>query len=397
MERDQELEWEKAQSIEITTDLVSAAKFHLNFLAAVDRNRWLYEGPGLERAIYRYNACWLPLLAKHCESPLIEGPLVIPLDCEWIWHCHRLNPIRYKRDCEELFGRILDSGSVASSLHNRPMASSEEFWRTHFPLESYELELPSSYQDSKPVEKVAVEKCSDYDLVSAVQRQVPFFYQVSRPYMADARFIKEAVARYKGFLHLIRKNKEKGVNSFSVPTYDIDLIWHTHQLHPVSYCNDLMSTMGMVLEHDDTDPDRSKGQKLDVGFSVTTATYEEMYGRRYWRAGAMYRGSAPSPVRTSPYSGIVADERNTLFSDDNWKTVFPDVKVFEVMLEIISVRNQPDGLLLLHKGGSLMVSFSKTQPDAIFNVKGNLAIFSVTGKKQVASFRCQPAGNLILE
>nr|GEW41101.1 hypothetical protein [Tanacetum cinerariifolium] len=40
----------------------------LQFLAAVDRNRWLYEAPALQRAIYRYNACWLPLLAKHLES-----------------------------------------------------------------------------------------------------------------------------------------------------------------------------------------------------------------------------------------------------------------------------------------------------------------------------------------
>jgi hypothetical protein len=47
-------------------------------------------------SIFRYNACWLPLLAKHLESPISEGPLVVPLDCEWIWHCHRLNPVGYQ-------------------------------------------------------------------------------------------------------------------------------------------------------------------------------------------------------------------------------------------------------------------------------------------------------------
>ncbi|KAL6571851.1 hypothetical protein OROHE_002720 [Orobanche hederae] len=40
-----------------------------------------------------YNVFWLPLLANHSKSRLLEGPLVVPLDCEWIWQCHRLNPL----------------------------------------------------------------------------------------------------------------------------------------------------------------------------------------------------------------------------------------------------------------------------------------------------------------
>ncbi|WMV33118.1 hypothetical protein MTR67_026503 [Solanum verrucosum] len=104
---------------------------------------------------------------------------------------------------------------------------------------------------NKPTDK----KCSTYDLVSVVKRQSPFFYQVSRPHMTSEVYLDGAVARYKGFLHLIRRNKERSIDSFSVPTYDIDLIWHTHQLHPISYCKDLVDIMGKVLNHDDTDSD----------------------------------------------------------------------------------------------------------------------------------------------
>lgn len=57
MKKEQELEWTKAQSIGISVDLVAAAKKQLQFLAAVDRNRYLYEGPALQRAIYRYSIC----------------------------------------------------------------------------------------------------------------------------------------------------------------------------------------------------------------------------------------------------------------------------------------------------------------------------------------------------
>ena len=53
MEKEQERKWGEAQKIELSVDLVEAAKKQLKFLAAVDRNRYLYESPALGRAIYR--------------------------------------------------------------------------------------------------------------------------------------------------------------------------------------------------------------------------------------------------------------------------------------------------------------------------------------------------------
>lgn len=54
MEPQQEFEWNEAQKIEIGVDLVTVAKQQLKFLATVDRNRHLYDGPALQRAIYRF-------------------------------------------------------------------------------------------------------------------------------------------------------------------------------------------------------------------------------------------------------------------------------------------------------------------------------------------------------
>lgn len=53
MDAKQEMEWNEAQKIRLSVDLLVAAKRQLQFLAAVDRNRHLYDGPALERAIYR--------------------------------------------------------------------------------------------------------------------------------------------------------------------------------------------------------------------------------------------------------------------------------------------------------------------------------------------------------
>lgn len=54
MKKDKQLEWLEAQKLVISNDLVAAAKQLLKFLAAVDRNRDLYGGPALDRAILRY-------------------------------------------------------------------------------------------------------------------------------------------------------------------------------------------------------------------------------------------------------------------------------------------------------------------------------------------------------
>ena len=118
--------------------------------------------------------------------------------------------------------------------------------------------------------------------------------------MHDRRFLEEALARYKGFLYVIKGNQDKGLKFFRVPTYDVDLMWHTHQLHPVTYYSDMMNLLGRVLEHDDKDDDRSEGKKLDTGFSGTTEQFENNFGLRYWKVGAMYRGRLPTPVTSTP-------------------------------------------------------------------------------------------------
>lgn len=392
MEKHQEQEWAETQNLAVTVDLVAAAKQQLRFLAEVDRNRHLHDGPGLDRAILRYKYCWLPLLANQTEDQLLEGEsLVVPLDCEWIWHCHRLNPIRYKTDCEELYGRILDNRDVISSIQRTCSNQTEEKWRSIYPDEPYEFNTSSQFQYLEKAENAAeAPKSTKYDLVSAVRRQIPFFYQVSRSYMNEDIFVEEAVARYKGFLHLIKRNWEKSVRRFCVPTYDIDLIWHSHQLSPVSYCKDLVAALGKVLEHDDTDTDRSKGKKLDNGFSTTTEQWEETFGSRYWRAGAMYRGNTPSPL---PIDSGQLDTLSKIIPSNVCETTIQLQRkmMVEIMVEIVGIRDLPHG----HKG-SLFVTVHKER-DTFFNDKRRLSIFSETKQKRVIVFQCESAGELVFE
>lgn len=108
-------------------------------------------------------------------------------------------------------------------------------------------------------------------------------------------------------------------------------MWHSHQLHPVAYSKDLNEALGKILEHDDTDSDRTKGKKLDVGFSGTTKQWEDTFGTRYWKAGAMYKGNAPSPITSSPFSSSKNCKKVVSSKERLHDNLLQDRKVVEVL------------------------------------------------------------------
>lgn len=99
----------------------------------------------------------------------------------------------------------------------------------------------------------------------------------------DDRFLEESVCRYKSFLHLSKMLIERHVDLFCVPTHDIDLIWHTHQLYPAAYCEDLTTILGAILDHNDRDSGSSESGKNNLGlmFLQTKELWEDTYGSMY--------------------------------------------------------------------------------------------------------------------
>ena len=88
----------------------------------------------------------------------------------------------------------------------------------------------------------------EYDIASAVQRQKVFFYQVSLPHYGDRTFLEESIKRYEMYLKL----KSIYPKEFLVPCYDMDIVWHTHQVKPVDYENETKAIIGFHLPHDDS-------------------------------------------------------------------------------------------------------------------------------------------------
>lgn len=102
-------------------------------------------------------------------------------------------------------------------------------------------------------------------------------------------FLEESFERYKKFLKL----RQKYPRQFLVPCYDIDLMWHTHQVNPTAYIHDCLSNFGTILPHDDTDSDRSVESRLSLSFDTTKTLWRDAFQEEYSKPGAMYRGPAP--------------------------------------------------------------------------------------------------------
>lgn len=233
-------------------------------------------GPVLDLAIQRYEKYWLPLAGRHPEKALAA-----PLDIQWVWHCHMLAPIAYYRDCHKIVGRLVDS--KVRNTHDTYAAAQESssLWRAAYPNVPYRLD-PGDEMSPDPD---FVSQLS-YDVASAALRQTAFHYQVSLPHYRDRKYLEGALRRYKMFLFLKQKHPE----AFLVPCYDIDLIWHAHQLHPLIYKYDTERLFGRIFNHDDSVNDRSPGSRLSIADAHVRDLWKTTFSENFSRWGAMYRG-----------------------------------------------------------------------------------------------------------
>ncbi|KAK3088698.1 hypothetical protein FSP39_022527 [Pinctada imbricata] len=235
--------WRQYYSI----DLVEGALAQLDFLAVIDSNKVFQSVKTIRNATYRYEKFWLPLAAKYHDKCLAA-----PLDIEWVWHCHMLCPPIYEKDCMDICKTHVNHKLYSSTERQKRVKESEKLWSKEYPGEPFYTDFSSDDRYGTDASQVS------YDILSSSERQAVFYYQVSLPHYKDKRFLKEAALRYRKYLYLKKLNPKE----FLVPCYDIDLIWHTHQLNPQAYKADTERLLGRVLNHDDTVNDRSPNSKL---------------------------------------------------------------------------------------------------------------------------------------
>ena len=271
-----------AGAISFGLDLRQAAIYEIDFLQAVDKRPELFDVKGqcVLFAIQRYEKLWLPLVAKYSDRLLSA-----PMDIEWMWHCHLLNPAAYEKDCKRIVKKVVDHRVLDRERRRQSLQESQVLWRHEYPSVPFDADGPiSPWYDTNFKSKIT------YNLLAAVARQKVFYYQVSLPHYRDERFLAQAVLRYKKFLFL----KKLHPNSFIVPCYDIDLIWHSHMMHPLAYRRDTVRVIGHPFNHDDSVNDRRAGSKLTVSDARTRRMWKKVFNEPFSQSGAMFRGDPPA-------------------------------------------------------------------------------------------------------
>ena len=300
-------------------DLMKESISHVNFLRGMHRlgyswRKWTSEKSSSFR---RYAEMWLPLVVK-CHREGKEQQLIPPPDVAWIWHCHRLAPVAYLRHTRENFG--LESNEYLEArppfeFQEKELAGVKEnetsflssgdgtnyyiiknqtriLWEKLYPDEPFFIDdaAGSNAVGEEDTEGVL----SGYHVLASCERQSTFLYQISQPRFAYLSFIQEAVMNYARFLYL--RSTDSGRKVIIVPTYQIDLMWHTHILSNMeAYDNETNAIMGHLLYHDDSMNDRSSGSSLQVAFKATSKLWMATYNEQsYYCPGGMYRGEPPS-------------------------------------------------------------------------------------------------------
>ncbi|OBT83164.1 hypothetical protein VE02_08248 [Pseudogymnoascus sp. 03VT05] len=93
--------------------------------------------------------------------------------------------------------------------------------------------------------------------------------------------MERLLIKYERFFRIMASNP----NQTAVPTLDVDLAWHTHQLSPREYYNfSIRMTLDRFIDHDD----KIDEEKLSEGFEWTSKEYERTYGTVYSECTCWY-------------------------------------------------------------------------------------------------------------
>ncbi|KAK9187313.1 hypothetical protein WN944_018705 [Citrus x changshan-huyou] len=189
----------------------SFGRKNIGFLRTVNESQWLHERPTILEAIRRYEELWMPLM-----SDLTVGappPMILPpVDIEWVWFCHSLNPVRYRQYCESRFSKLIEKPAIFDEENEEyALMRCREIWEHKYPSEPFENEVDSDSENPICVtnEDILDEKfsdgcslfvpASDIQLIGGGGREPVKIVLIKTQYIeTDARSFKSVVQELTG-------------------------------------------------------------------------------------------------------------------------------------------------------------------------------------------------------
>lgn len=187
---------------------------------------------------------------------------------------------------------------------------SEAIWKQHYPASPYQLwESDPDLKDSPVILEAVVDKPKfSLDLVEASLRQREFTTRIINECggIDSVPELEKAIRRYYQFLQLMKKKSQiTGKHVPLVPTLDIDLAWHTHQLFPQAYRDYCVEHVGRQINHDDSIEKDVIASGLRSTSLAWLKEYKEPYTSKNLRKAYFTRSRIAIGVLFPPYGIIV--------------------------------------------------------------------------------------------
>ncbi|KZL78837.1 alpha-ketoglutarate-dependent sulfonate dioxygenase [Colletotrichum tofieldiae] len=179
---------------------------------------------------------------------------------------------------ENFTGKFADSKNLKEAMNRHG----------HKKVTDFRLSLDGRRQTRKMMSRYW-ENSSPFatDLVGCVMRQGTFTEKMCKLnwlHFPTARGLMTGLLKkYTRFVEIIAiasTTKDK----VAVPTLDVDLAWHTHQLSPQSYFVFTLAKTSAFVDHND----KVDEDKLSTAFEWTSKTYQEKYGEIYAQCKCWY-------------------------------------------------------------------------------------------------------------
>jgi hypothetical protein len=142
------------------------------------------------------------------------------------------------------------------------------------------------------------------DLAGAVMRQGVFIEKMCKLDWLHSPSAKDTMARLLTKYHRFMAIMKAHPLQLAVPTLDVDLAWHTHQLSPGAYYRYTVDKTRRFVDHDDKIDDNT----LSRQFEWTSKVYQDTYGEVYSECTCWYCEGNMAPAMKKPSSVLTSVE-----------------------------------------------------------------------------------------
>ncbi|KAI0954511.1 hypothetical protein AcW1_006386 [Taiwanofungus camphoratus] len=189
----------------------------------------------------------------------------------------------FKKSNEKMSGRVWEKEILSKMDYSMPKIQASVAVVMKAGGGRMARRILAAYTDDRPFSidlvGAVVRQCSYVDKMYALGWTGFGFFDDSE----DARVLIHATARYHAFLDLMASSP----TSFFVPTLDIDLVWHSHQLTGSRYENDCLKYVGRHIDHDD----KVEETLLATSFDVTCRAWQQRFNVPYMHCGCPLPGA----------------------------------------------------------------------------------------------------------